>query len=122
MLTKDVPRLYGKETSKVILHLGSASSHVCPAKYAWLDSHGFRYTTKPQWLANSPGVSPIDFFGNVRLKTATKQRKYRTLRGLKTAAKDEWSKIPVEQFLNALSSWSKCVPETYKANGCSLPQ
>lgn len=73
MLTKDVPRLYGKEASKVILHMDSASSHVCPATYAWLDSHGFKYITKLQWLANSPGVSPMDFFGNGRLKTATKK-------------------------------------------------
>ena len=102
MLTKDVPRLYGKEASKVILHMDSASSHVCAATYAWLDSHGFKYITKLQWLANSPGVSPMDFFGNGRLKTATKKRKYRTLRGLKAAAKDEWSKVPVEQFQNAL--------------------
>ena len=64
----------------------------------------------------------MDFFGNGRLKTATKKRKYRTLRGLKAAAKDEWSKIPVEQFQNALSSWSKCVLEIHKAKGRSLPQ
>ena len=122
MLTKDVPRLYGKEASKVILHMDSASSHVCPATYAWLGSHGFKYITKLQWLANSPGVSPMDFFGNGRLKTATKKRKYRTLRGLKAAAKDEWSKIPVEQFQNALSSWSKRVLEIHKAKSRSLPQ
>ena len=73
MLTKDVPRLCGKEASKVILHMDSASSHVCAATYAWLDSDGFKYITKLQWLANSPGVSPMDFFGNGRLKTATKK-------------------------------------------------
>ena len=62
----------------------------------------------------------MDFFGNGRLKTAIKKRKYRTMRGLKAAAKDEWSKIPVEQFENALSSWSKRVLEIDK--GRSLPQ
>ena len=122
MLTKDEPPLYGKEASKIILHMDSASSHVCAATYAWLDSHGFKYITKLQWLANSPGVSPMDFFVNGRLKTATKKRKYRTLRGLKAAAKDEWSKIPVEQFQNSLSSWSKRVLEIYKAKGRSFPQ
>ena len=44
------------------------------------------------------------------------------LRGLKAAAKDEWSKIAVEQFENALSSWSKRVLEIHKAKGRSLPQ
>ena len=73
MLTKDEPPLYGKEASKIILHMDSASSHVCAATYAWLDSHGFKYITKLQWLANFPGVSPMDFFGNGRLKTATKK-------------------------------------------------
>ena len=79
MLTKDVPRLYGKEASKVILDMDSASSHVCPATYAWLDCHGLKYIAKLQWLVNSPGVSSMDFFGNGWLKTATKNRKYRTL-------------------------------------------
>ena len=74
MLTKDVPRFYGKEASKVILHMDSASSHVCPTTYAWLDFHRFKYITKLQWLASSPGVSSMDFFGNGRLKTATKKR------------------------------------------------
>ena len=73
MLTKDVPRLYGKEASKVILQMDSAPSHVCPGTYAWLDSDGFKYITKLQWLANSPGLSPMDFLGNGRLKTATKK-------------------------------------------------
>lgn len=57
-----------------------------------------------------------------KLKTATKERKHRTLRGLKAAAKDEWSKIPVEQFQNALSSWSECLVETHKAKDRSLAQ
>ena len=50
------------------------------------------------------------------------KKKYRTLRGLKAAAKDGWSKIPVEQFQNALSSWSKRVLEFHKAKGRSRPQ
>ena len=73
MLPKDVPRLYGKEASKAILHMNSASSQVCPATYAWLDSPGFKYIAKLQWFVNFPGVSPMDFFGNGRLKTATKK-------------------------------------------------
>ena len=73
-------------------------------------------------MANSPGVSSMDFFGNGRLKTATKKRKHRTLRELKAAAKDECSKIPVEQFQNALSSWSKRVLEIHEAKGRSLFQ
>ena len=55
-------------------------------------------------------------------ENCAKKRKYRTLRGLKAAAKDEWSKIPVEQFQNALSSWSKRVLEIHKAKSRSLPQ
>ena len=102
--------------------MDSASSHVCAATYAWLGSHGFKYITKLQWLVNSPGVSPMDFFGNGRLKTSTKKRKYRALRWLKAAAKDELSKIPVEQFQNAFSRWSKRVLEIHKARGRSLPQ
>ena len=48
MLKNYVRRLYGKEASKVILHMDSASSHLCPATYDWLDSHRFKYMTKLQ--------------------------------------------------------------------------
>ena len=34
MFTKDVPRLYGKEASKVILQMDSVSSYVCPCWYS----------------------------------------------------------------------------------------
>ena len=55
-------------------------------------------------------------------ETCDQKKKYRTLRGLKAAAKGEWSKISVEQFQNAFSSWSKRVLEIHKAKGRSLPQ
>ena len=55
-------------------------------------------------------------------ENCNQERKYRMLRGLKAAGKDEWSKIPVEQFQNALSSWSQRVLEIHKAKGHSLLQ
>ena len=43
MFTRDVPRLYGKEASKVILHMDSASSHVschvCLVGFSWVRVH-----------------------------------------------------------------------------------
>ena len=68
MLFVDLKKLYGKERSKVWIHFDSASSHVAKETYAWLDKHGFNYITKDEWLANSPEVSPMDYFANGYLK------------------------------------------------------
>ena len=48
MLFVDLKKLYGKERSKVWIHFDSASSHVAKETYAWLDKHGFNYTTKDE--------------------------------------------------------------------------
>ena len=120
MLRMDLPRLYGKDASKVYLRMGSATSHVSAKTYEWLDLNGFRYITKDQWLPNSPEAAPIDFFANGYLKGQLKNRKYRTLRGKLRAAKDEWNKIPIEMFRNSLSSWSKRILAIHKAKGSSM--
>ena len=64
MMLVDVPALYGADADKVILHMDSAPSHTKKIVYDWLNSRGFKFFTKDQWLANSPEVSPMDFFAN----------------------------------------------------------
>ena len=61
MVLFDIPKLYGADVGKVILHMDSAPSHTSRVVYKWLDSNGIKYFTKEQWLANSPEVSPMDF-------------------------------------------------------------
>ena len=39
ILFRDVPRLYGKDASKVVLHLDSATSHTCQKVVQWLNDN-----------------------------------------------------------------------------------
>ncbi|OWA54890.1 hypothetical protein BV898_19282 [Hypsibius exemplaris] len=74
MMLVDVPKLYGRDAKKVILHMDSARSHTAKPVYDWLDSHGIKYFTKEQWLANSPEVSPMEFFANGYFKSQLAKR------------------------------------------------
>ena len=105
MLMVDMRKLYGKEMSKVIVHMDSASSHTATKTQQWLRDHNIKFFTKEEWLANSPEVSPMDFFANGVLKQRLKLRKFTTETGMIRAAKDEWSKIPLQTFQNAIDSW-----------------
>ena len=117
MLFEDVPRLYGKEAHKVVLHMDSAPSHTARKTTEWLDANGFKYISKEEWLPYSPELSPMDFFANGYLKSKLKRRQYKTLDGMLRCAKDEWNKIPLELFQRALASWSKRVLAVHKARG-----
>ena len=117
MLLDDLPRLYGKDAGKVILHMDSAPSHTKKIVYEWLDTNGFKYFSKEQWLANSPEISPMDYFVNGHLKNELQKRGYESVDGMVKCAKDVWSKIPLEMFKNALKSWPERVLAIHKARG-----
>ena len=117
MMTVDVPNLYGPDADKVILHMDSAPSHVFKLVYKWLDDNGYKYFHKDQWLANSPEVSPMDFFANGHLLSALQKRKFRSMDGMLEAAEEEWEKIPLEMFRNALKTWPDRVLAIHKASG-----
>ena len=57
ILFRDVPRLYGKDASKVVLHMDSATSHTCQKTVQWLNDNRIKYITKDQWMPNSPKES-----------------------------------------------------------------
>ena len=64
MFLVDVPRLFGRNTHKVLLHMDSASSHTAQKIINWLNSHGIKFITKDEWLPNSPKLAPMDYFAN----------------------------------------------------------
>jgi hypothetical protein len=117
MMLEDVPRLYGANKDKVILHFDSARSHTAKLTYDWLDAHGINYITKDEWLTNSPELSPMDYFANGYFKSQLKKRKYRTMNGMLKAADEEWRKIPLEMFRNSLKSWPYLVMAVHKSKG-----
>ena len=117
MFAVDVPNLYEKDAGKVLLHMDSASSHTARKTVEWLNSHGIDFISKEDWLPHSPELSPMDYFANGYLKKMLKKRQYRTGRGMIKAAKEEWLKIPLEMFRDALLAWPKRVHVVQKAKG-----
>ena len=85
----DLPKLYGKEAFKVVLHINSATSHTAQMTIQWLEAHGFKYITKDQWLPNSPEISSMDFFANRYLKSKLIARRYTIIDGMLRCAKQE---------------------------------
>ena len=102
MFAVNVPRLFGRNAHKVLLHVDSASTHMARKTINWLNSHGIKFIAKDEWLPNSPELAPMDYFVNGHLKEMMRKRLYTTARGMIRAAKEEWSKIPLEVFQNAL--------------------
>jgi hypothetical protein len=117
MMLVDVPKLYGREAGKVILHMDSARSHTSAATYKWLNEHGIKYFTSEEWLANSPDLSPMDFFANGYFESQLLKRKYTTMNGMLKATHEEWHEIPLNMFQNALRSWPERVLDVHKAQG-----
>ena len=68
MFDVDVPKLFGKDAGKVVLHKDSATRHTARKTVAWLNSRGIKFMTKDQWLPNSPKLAPMDYFVNGHLK------------------------------------------------------
>jgi hypothetical protein len=121
-MLEDVPRLYGVNKDRVVLHFDSARSHTAKVTYDWLDAHGIKYITKDEWLANSSELSPMDYFANGYLKSQQKKRKYRTMEGMLKAADEEWNKIPSKNFRNSLESWPDFVMAVHKSKGKHIPR
>ncbi|OWA51280.1 hypothetical protein BV898_15772 [Hypsibius exemplaris] len=99
----------------------SARSHTAKPVYEWLDAHKIKYFTKDQWLANSPEVSPMDFFANGYFKSQLAKRKYTCMADMLKAANEKWDAIPKEMFRNALRSWPDRVLAIHKAKGHHAP-
>ena len=117
MFDVDIPKLYGMEASRVVLHMDSASSHTAQKTVQWLESRKIKFIPKEEWLPNSPELSPMDYFAIGYLKKMIKKRRYRSGSGLIKVAREEWGKIPLEMFQKALMSWPKRVNVVQKAKG-----
>ncbi|GAV01648.1 hypothetical protein RvY_12326 [Ramazzottius varieornatus] len=103
MFDIDVPKFYGADAWKVILHMDSAPAHTAKKVISWLKSRG-KYITKEEWLANSLDVSPMDFVANGYLKQRLAQRNYTTEKGMIRCAQEEYKKIPLEMLQKSLGS------------------
>lgn len=51
---KDIPKLYGDDAWKVVLHMDAAPSHFAKKTTQWLQDRGIKFIPKEIWLANCP--------------------------------------------------------------------
>ena len=72
LLEVHMPKLYGKDTSKVVIHHDAASSHTArlTQKYAKTlkNKLGIKIISNSEIPVKSPDASPMDFFGFGYLK------------------------------------------------------
>ena len=76
MLLEDIPRIYGANKNKAVLHFDSSRSHAGKLTHDWLIRHELNHITKDEWLANSPESSLMDYFARRYFRSHLKMRKY----------------------------------------------
>ena len=87
IVTKDLPRLYGEQSSKVWLHMDSAPSHTPGVTQQWLVDSGQKCIPKEHWPPYSPDISPLDYGVSGNLKRILTIRKCKDLDGLARVVK-----------------------------------
>ena len=104
IVRKDLPRLYGEQSSKVWLHMDSAPSHTADVTQQWLVDSGQKFILKEHWPPYSPDISPLDYGVNGNLKRILTGRKCKDLDGLARVVKKVWDEYDIKKIRNALSA------------------
>jgi len=106
-----VPRLYKKDTSKVIVHHDAASSHTARITQEYAkDLHqrlGIKIISNSEIPVKSPDASPMDFFGFGYLKQKCFARRPCTMDGVWKVLKDEWAKVNITTVRKVFESWNQ---------------
>lgn len=111
LLEKSVQKLYGKDTSKVIVHHDAASSHTAKLTQEYAKDLERRVGIKIIWNSEipvkSPDASPMDFFGFEYLKRKCFARRPVTMDGLWKILKQEFSKIDRTMVDRVYQNWNR---------------
>lgn len=106
-----LPRIYGTDLGKVIIHHDKASSHTShkTAIYAAdiKRSKGITIIPSSEIPVKSPDISPLDFFGFGYLKQRLMRRRARTWKGVWKVVNDEWNKVTPELCTKVFQTWKK---------------
>ena len=119
LFSKDIPRLFGKDTKFAVLHHDSAPAHKAAATVQWLESHD-NFIPEQDWCANSPDLSPMDYSINGIFKQGLWKRKAQDINELKRAMRQEWSSISKELCVETLKSWESRVGLMLDNNGLQI--
>ena len=96
LFSKDIPRLFGKDTKFAVLHHESAPAHKAAATVQWLESHGYSFIFEQDWCVNSPDLSPMNYSINRIFEQGLWKRKAQDINRLKRAMRQELSRISKE--------------------------
>ena len=116
IVTKDLPRLYGEQSSKVWLHMDSAPSHAAGVTQQWLVDSGQKFIPKE----HSPDISPLDYGVNENLKRFLTGRKCKDLDGLARVVKKVWDEYDIKKIRNVLSAWPTRVQMVIDNSGLQI--
>ena len=104
VLTKNIPRLYGKQKGKVVFHHDNAPAHQANKTQEYLRKSRVKFVPEEHWLGNSPDLAPMDYAANGIFKNSLLKKKPRADGGFERTIKTEWLKLPMDKIRNAFKS------------------
>lgn len=117
----DIPRLYGNQASKVLIHMDKASSHTARSSVAYyerkFEETGIKVIPFSHVPVKSPDCSPMDFCGFGLLKRGLSSRRPTTVEGLWKVCQEVWYDIPLVTLRKSLMQWKLRCRAIVKANG-----
>ena len=124
LLEKVVPKLYGKDTPKVVVHHDAATSHTAKLTQAYAKDLyrrlGIKIISNSEIPVKSPDASPMDFFGFGYLKQKCFLRRPSTMLGVWKLLKAEWSKIDPATVTKVFKSWNQRCRLIVREKGCHI--
>ena len=105
LLEKNISRIFGKEANSAVLHHDSLRAHTAAATVQWLEDFGYNFIPARDWPADSPDLLPMDYSLNAIVKRRLWKRKARSVKGLKRAMRQKWSKVSVDLCVKTFSTW-----------------
>ncbi|OXA48359.1 Mariner Mos1 transposase [Folsomia candida] len=116
-----LPRIYGHELHKVVIHHDKASSHTShkTAIYAAdiKRSKGITIIPGSEIPVKSSDISPLDFFGFGYLKQRLSRRRARTWKGVWKVLNKEWKKVTPELCTKVFKAWKRRLRLVAKSDG-----
>lgn len=114
-IKEDVSALYPDGNFR--FHQDSAPAHKAASTVRFLEENGINFIKEEDWMPCSPDAAPMDYGIWNYLKDKIKNKKAKTLKGLKKVVEQVWLELPQSHIEKVLASWSKKVLQIYKHQG-----
>lgn len=114
-IKNDVHTLY--PDGNFIFHQDSAPAHKAASTVQFLEKSGINFIREKDWMPCSPDAAPMDYGIWNWMKERIKDRRARTLKGLKKIVEQVWSELPQSHIDATSKAWPKYVYRVYKEQG-----